>query len=270
MSAGSRWASGRRACPSAWVRRRWHSPPLAAGGVSGAFLGLGIACLATAGLIAAVIRDPPRLVPGAPTSGTSSPYRVPFLWRIHAASALLVIPQIAISTFAFEYLVNVVGWSLGAAGALIAGTQLAGAAGRLLAGWWSDRAGSRLGPMRIVSLAIGGVMVALAGLALGGSGAVVAALSVAAVATVMPNGLAFTAVAERAGSRWAGRALGIQNTIPEPGRRPRPDPARIPHRRRWRGGARRRGRLPGRRRLPVRGRRDHPPPRRDECQLMDR
>jgi hypothetical protein len=29
----------------------------------------------------------------------------------------------------------------------------------------------------------------------------------------MPNGLAFTAVAERAGSRWAGRALGIQNTF---------------------------------------------------------
>jgi MFS family permease len=30
--------------------------------------------------------------------------------------------------------------------------------------------------------------------------------------TVATNGLAFTAVAERAGSRWAGRALGIQNT----------------------------------------------------------
>jgi hypothetical protein len=31
--------------------------------------------------------------------------------------------------------------------------------------------------------------------------------------TVSPNGLAFTAVAERAGPQWAGRALGIQNTF---------------------------------------------------------
>jgi len=30
--------------------------------------------------------------------------------------------------------------------------------------------------------------------------------------TVADNGLAFTAVAEMAGPRWAGRALGIQNT----------------------------------------------------------
>jgi MFS family permease len=29
---------------------------------------------------------------------------------------------------------------------------------------------------------------------------------------VSTNGLAFTAVAERAGSAWAGRALGVQNT----------------------------------------------------------
>jgi MFS family permease len=67
--------------------------------------------------------------------------------------------------------------------------------------------------MRAISISIGVAMVSLALLAVGGSGAVVAALAVAAVATVTPNGLAFTAVAERAGSRWAGRALGIQNTF---------------------------------------------------------
>jgi MFS family permease len=33
------------------------------------------------------------------------------------------------------------------------------------------------------------------------------------VLTVAPNGLAFTAVAEHAGPSWAGRALGIQNTV---------------------------------------------------------
>lgn len=38
------------------------------------------------------------------------------------------------------------------------------------------------------------------------------ALLVASVATVCWNGVAFTSVAELAGSAWAGRALGIQNT----------------------------------------------------------
>ena len=34
----------------------------------------------------------------------------------------------------------------------------------------------------------------------------------ATVVTVADNGLAFTAVAERAGPFWSGRALGVQNT----------------------------------------------------------
>ena len=35
---------------------------------------------------------------------------------------------------------------------------------------------------------------------------------VATTVTVADNGLAFTAVAERAGPFWSGRALGVQNT----------------------------------------------------------
>jgi hypothetical protein len=34
-----------------------------------------------------------------------------------------------------------------------------------------------------------------------------------AVVTVSPNGIAFTSVAEQAGSAWAGRALGAHNTV---------------------------------------------------------
>jgi hypothetical protein len=37
-------------------------------------------------------------------------------------------------------------------------------------------------------------------------------LVVASTVTVADNGLAFTGVAERAGSYWSGRALGLQNT----------------------------------------------------------
>ena len=39
-----------------------------------------------------------------------------------------------------------------------------------------------------------------------------ALMVLATVLTVADNGLAFTAVAERAGPFWSGRALGVQNT----------------------------------------------------------
>jgi sugar phosphate permease len=147
------------------------------------------------------------------TAGSASPYREAYLWRIHAASGLLVIPQFAVAVFAFDYLVNALGWSTTAAGAVLAATQLAGAASRVGAGWWSDRVRSRLRPMRLVALAIGLAMAVLATTAVAELGASVVALAIAATITTSPNGLAFTAVAERAGSRWAGRALGIQNTF---------------------------------------------------------
>jgi MFS family permease len=186
-------------------------PPLAVLGTGNALAALGIACIASAALIWLVVRDPVRVIA---TAGRGvSPYREPFLWRIHAASGLLVIPQFAVTVFAFDYLVNALGWSITDAGALLATTQLAGAGSRLLVGWWSDRAGSRLGPMRLVALTIGLSMVALAAFAFIGAAFAVVALAFAAIVTVTSNGLAFTAVAERAGPRWAGRALGVQNTF---------------------------------------------------------
>jgi hypothetical protein len=45
-----------------------------------------------------------------------------------------------------------------------------------------------------------------------GSALAVPVLLAAAVLAVSTNGLAFTAVAEYAGSSWAGRALGVHNT----------------------------------------------------------
>jgi MFS family permease len=66
--------------------------------------------------------------------------------------------------------------------------------------------------MRILSWAMAAVLLVLAVGAATGSPVAVVALVVAAVVTVSTNGLAFTAVAERAGQAWAGRALGLQNT----------------------------------------------------------
>jgi MFS family permease len=95
---------------------------------------------------------------------------------------------------------------------LIFGFQIAGAVGRLAVGRWSDLVGSRLGPMRVVAFAASASMLALGLGAAAGSVLAVAAIGVAAVVTVADNGLGFTAVAELAGSDWAGRALGTQNT----------------------------------------------------------
>jgi MFS family permease len=93
---------------------------------------------------------------------------------------------------------------------LVAVTQVLGAAGRIGAGWWSDLAGSRLGPMRIVAIAAAATMLSL-GL-LSGTPLGIALIVIATAITVADNGLAFTSVAEIGGPYWSGRAMGLQNT----------------------------------------------------------
>ena len=110
------------------------------------------------------------------------------------------------------------GRSPGVAGLVIAGTQVAGAAARIAAGWVSDLVGSRMRPMRSVAVVAAATM-GLLGLVATftddsrvATGLAVALLVIASAITVADNGLAFTAVAERAGPFWSGRALGLQNT----------------------------------------------------------
>ncbi|MGV9681036.1 MFS transporter [Nocardia sp. NPDC003482] len=170
-----------------------------------------------AGLAAAAcavgIVDPPR-PGGAGATKPVNPYRGDAtLWRIHGVSVLLVVPQATVWTFALLWLHRDVGLSLGAAGALVTATQLLGAAGRIGAGVWSDRVGSRMRPLRTVAVAAVGSMAGLALTAwLGWWWAAIPILVIASVITVADNGLAFTAVAEIAGPYWSGRGLGIQNT----------------------------------------------------------
>lgn len=176
------------------------------------------AAAAVAAFVAVVVIDPPR---PAATSGARAthPYRADrYLARIHAASVLLVVPQFLVWTFGLTWLVDDLGWSPGVAGLVVAGTQVAGAAARIGAGWASDLLGSRMRPMRAVAVVAAATM-ALLGLAAAeapGSPVVtvvaVVLLVVASAVTVADNGLAFTAVAERAGPFWSGRALGLQNT----------------------------------------------------------
>ncbi|MGF7234881.1 MAG: MFS transporter [Frankia sp.] len=186
-------------------------PTLAVGGLGGPLVFLGASCCAAAALVAVAVRNPARPAAAA-ASPRPNPYRSSRLWRIHGASALLVVPQFTVATFALIFLVDEQGWVVSTAGRVLAVAQVGGAGSRLLAGAVSDRLGSRLRPMRGLALAIAGVMVALGATAAIGSAVAVPILIAALMVSVSTNGLAFTAVAELAGGSWAGRALGIQNT----------------------------------------------------------
>jgi sugar phosphate permease len=159
--------------------------------------------------VAVTVIDPPR--PTATAALTANPYRASgFLARVHGVSVLLVIPQFVVWTYSLTWLVQERHWSAAAAGALIAVTHVLGAVGRIAVGHLSDVVGSRVRPLRWVALAAA-VTMGLLGLAEPLAVAVVL-LVVASTVTVADNGLAFTSVAERAGSYWSGRALGVQNT----------------------------------------------------------
>ncbi len=169
-------------------------------------------------LVGLVVLDPPR-PDRAEAAHVVNPYRADrFLPRVHGASVLLVVPQFLVWTYGLTWLVEDLGWSPGVAGGVVAGTQVAGAAARIGAGWVSDRVGSRMRPMRAVALVAAAAMVLLGVVALAADGSgpltalAVTLLVLASAITVADNGLAFTAVAERAGPFWSGRALGLQNT----------------------------------------------------------
>jgi sugar phosphate permease len=156
-----------------------------------------------------IVRDPPR--PAATAALTANPYRASgFLTRVHGVSVLLVVPQFLVWTYSLTWLVQERDWSPASAGALVAATHVLGALGRIAVGHLSDVVGSRVRPLRWVAVAAA-VTMGLLGLTEPMAVAVVL-LVVASTVTVADNGLAFTSVAERAGSYWSGRALGVQNT----------------------------------------------------------
>ena len=161
------------------------------------------------GAVVLIVLDPPR--PTATAALTANPYRADgYLMRVHGVSVLLVVPQFLVWTYSLTWLVQERDWSAAAAGALVAVTHVLGALGRIAVGQLSDMVGSRVRPLRWVAVLAGATMALLAmtePLAVA-----VVLMVVASTVTVADNGLAFTGVAERAGSYWSGRALGVQNT----------------------------------------------------------
>lgn len=188
-------------------------PVVAAGAGIGWALAVPAVLAAAAALACAFwVLDPER--PPRPTDlAAANPYAgSSYLNRIHAVSMLLVIPQFTVWTFMLVWLQVGEGWGPGAAGGLVAVAQVLGALGRIGAGHLSDRVGSRTVPLRWVAVGAGTTMLAVGVAIRADHGIAVPLMMLATMITVADNGLAFTAVAERAGPFWSGRALGLQNT----------------------------------------------------------
>jgi MFS family permease len=185
------------------------------GGIPLVFAGLAAVCLAAAAASALWIREPPD----APSRGARAPASTrtvladPRLQRLSAAGALLVVPQFLGSVFLVELLHTGRGLSLGAAAALLSVSQVLGALGRLGNGVWSDRAGSRLRPLRIVALAVAaGFALAAVAFAVGPVPLLASVVVAAAALAISWNGLVFTAAGELAPPGRAATAMAMTNT----------------------------------------------------------
>lgn len=181
-------------------------------GLGAAFLALAV----TSGVAALAALLWLREAPGFPdetlAGHVTSPLRDRRLWQLAAGSTLLVSVQIALTGFVVLYLHEERGFSPGAAGAVLAAINVAGAVLRIGLGRLSDRIGSRLRPLRTLSLGLAGSTAAAAFLTEAPDSVLVLALVAAGSLSVGWNGLSFTATAELAGRERSGAALGFQQT----------------------------------------------------------
>jgi sugar phosphate permease len=181
-------------------------------GLGAAFLALAGGCAVAALAAFTWLRDAPGFPEDSISGHVVSPLRDRRLWQLAAGSTLLVSVQIALTGFLVLYLHRERGLSPAAAGAVLAAINVAGAVLRIGLGRLSDRIGSRLLPLRRLSLTLSAAMAAAAALTEAPDWVVVAALAVAGALSVGWNGLSFTATAELAGRERSGAALGFQQT----------------------------------------------------------
>lgn len=135
------------------------------------------------------------------------------LWRLCLGSGIYLYAQLALIGFTVLFLHDEHDVSASSAALVVAFAQILAVGLRIAAGHWSDVVGSRVGPLRIVGLAIAAGLVVTAALAGGPIGALVVALTLAGALSMAWNGLSFTAAAELAGARRSGAAIGFQQTV---------------------------------------------------------
>ena len=185
-------------------------PPIVlAGGIAPGFWAAAAFSGAAAAVCAIVLR---RAAGARPASLGRSPIRDRRLWRLALGGAFIVMAQLSLVAYLVIYLNEDRHLPLATAALALTAAQVAGAGLRVLAGAWSDRAGSRLRPMRRMGV-VGALLLAGMALLAGAPAAVVIVLGAATTAANMStNGLAFTATGELAGAVRAGTAMGFQNT----------------------------------------------------------
>jgi sugar phosphate permease len=183
-------------------------------GLAAAMLGLASACFLAAVAAAVWVREAPERRESRTTTASApgSVLRDARAWRLAGAASLLVVCQFTLVAFMVEVLHGHRGLSIAAASFVFAVAQVLGGAGRLAVGYWSDRVGHRVRPLR--SVAAGAALLApVLGLAVDGPVELLVVVLVAEASLVICwNGLAFTAAAEQAPPGRAGTALGFQNT----------------------------------------------------------
>lgn len=174
--------------------------------LAGLMLGAALACLV-------LLREAPERPQVLAPLPTTPPMRDRRLWRLGAASALLVVAQSAMLGFVVLFLHDELGVRMELAALALAAILLVGAAGRVRAGRVSDRQARRIAPMRRRALAGALLLAVLAAVTTAPVALSVPVALAAGVATMTWNGLAFTAAAEISGKARAGTAMSMQNTI---------------------------------------------------------
>jgi sugar phosphate permease len=195
------------AVPAGAAVASFSLPPLAsAAGVDAALYALA-GFMLLAGIAAAVwLREGPPFESAAPTAPDAA--RDPRIWRLSAASSLMIVGQIGVTSLLVLYLYTERDWTAAHAALALGGVQVGAALARVSAGRWSDLRDERIEPFRRLAT-VAGVLLLAASL---GGPAAVPLLMAGGVAAMSWNGLSFTAAAEISGRRQAGKAMGIQNT----------------------------------------------------------
>ena len=195
------------AVPAGAALASFSLPPLAAAaGVHAALYALAGVMLVCALASAVWLRDGPRTESAAPAAPDAA--RDPRIWRLSAASSLMIIGQIGVTSLLVLYLYGERDWTAAHAALALGGVQVGAAIARASAGRWSDVRDERIEPFRRLAAAAGVLLLAAA---VGGPTAVPLLLA-GGIAAMSWNGLSFTAAAEISGRKQAGKAMGIQNT----------------------------------------------------------
>lgn len=161
--------------------------------------------------VALLVREPPWAVRSGPGLH-GIVLKDPALVRLSAASGLLVVPQFTAAALMVELLHDHRGVAVGLAAGLFAAAQVAGGAGRLVVGVWSDRSTTRVGPLKVLSVLVAVGFALCAALDQAPVWLLAAVLVPTAALALCWNGVAITAAGELAPPGRVGIALGMQNT----------------------------------------------------------